>query len=117
MSKLITTIAVAFVFTLGLRAQQTPAQPPQQPAQAAPADQGPTAKDKYKNIKVLNIPASRLRDTMEYFTAALGAQCGLCHVAGPNQDFASDDRRPKETARKMIQMVDTFNASQKDITL
>jgi len=109
------TVAVAFLFSLGLRAQQPQAAPPQQPA--AQADQGPKAKEKYKNIKVLDIPASRLRDTMEYFTAALGVQCGTCHVTGPNADFASDDRRPKETARKMIQMVDTFNASQKDITL
>jgi len=102
--KLLTTIGVAFLSTLGLRAQA-----PQQPA--APADQGPSAKDKFKNIKVLNMPASQLRDTMEYFTAALGTNCALCHVVGPNQDFPADDKRPKDTARKMIQMVDAFNAN------
>ncbi|HEX4567607.1 MAG TPA: photosynthetic reaction center cytochrome c subunit family protein, partial [Vicinamibacterales bacterium] len=102
--KLLTTIAVAFLCTLGLRAQA-----PQQPA--APADQGPSAKEKFKNIKVLNMPASQLRDTMEYFTAALGTNCATCHVVGPSPDFAADDRRPKDTARKMIQMVDAFNAN------
>src|SRR6516225_6507862 len=118
-NKVLTTMGVALLFTLGLRAQapqQAPQQTPQQTA--APADQGPSAKDKFKNIKVLNIPASQLRDTMEYFTAALGVNCGVCHVVGPNGDFASDDRRPKDTARKMIQMVDAFNANpDKAITL
>jgi hypothetical protein len=104
MKKTVMTVGVACLLTLGLRAQA-----PQQPA--APGDQGPSAKDKFKNIKVLNIPASQLRDTMEYFTAALGTNCALCHVVGPNQDFAADDRRPKDTARKMIQMVDAFNAN------
>ena len=117
---LISTICVGFLLTLGLRAQAPQAPQPAQPQQRAQAaaDQGPAAKDKFKNIKVLNIPASQLRDTMEYFTAALGVQCGLCHVVGPNGDFASDDRRPKDTARKMIQMVDVFNANpDKAITL
>jgi photosynthetic reaction center cytochrome c subunit len=104
MKKTVMTVGVAFLLTLGLRAQA-----PQQPA--APADQGPSAKEKFKNIKVLNIPASQLRDTMEYFTAALGTNCAACHVVGPNPDFAADDRRPKDTARKMIQMVDAFNAN------
>lgn len=105
MNKTLTmTIGVACLLTLGLRAQA-----PQAPAAAG--DQGPSAKEKFKNIKVLNMPASQLRDTMEYFTAALGTNCGLCHVVGPNGDFAADDRRPKDTARKMIQMVDTFNAN------
>jgi len=102
--KLLTTIGVAFLSTLGLRAQA-----PQQPA--APADQGPSAKEKFKNIKVLNMPASQLRDTMEYFTAALGTNCATCPVVGPSQDFAADDKRAKDTARKMIQMVDAFNAN------
>src|SRR5579859_4726394 len=103
--KLLMTIGVALLLTLGLRAQA-----PQQQAPAA-ADQGPSAKDKFKNIKVLNMPASQLRDTMEYFTAALGTNCATCHVVGPNPDFAADDKRAKDTARKMIQMVDAFNAN------
>jgi len=103
--KLWTTIGVAFLLTLGLRAQAP------QPQAPAAADQGPSAKDKFKNIKVLNMPASQLRDTMEYFTAALGTNCATCHVVGPTQDFAADDKRAKDTARKMIQMVDAFNAN------
>jgi hypothetical protein len=120
MTKTLTsTLCVGFLLTLGLRAQAPQAPQPAAPQQRAQtADQGPAAKDKFKNIKVLNIPASQLRDTMEYFTAALGVNCALCHVVGPNQDFASDDRRPKDTARKMIQMVDAFNANpDKAITL
>ena len=86
MKKTVMTVGVAFLLTLGLRAQA-----PQQAAAAA--DQGPSAKEKFKNIKVLNIPASQLRDTMEYFTAALGTNCATCHVVGPTPDFAADDRR------------------------
>jgi len=113
MRKSVMTVGVAALLTLALRAQA-----PQQSQAPAAADQGPSAKEKFKNIKVLNIPASQLRDTMEYFTAALGTNCGTCHVVGPNQDFAADDRRAKDTARKMIQMVDAFNANpDKAITL
>jgi hypothetical protein len=110
--KLTATLGVTLLLTLGLRAQ-APQQPPagQPQAQTPAADQGPMAKEKFKNIKVLNIPASQLRDTMEYFTAALGTNCATCHVTGPQQDFAADDKRAKDTARKMIQMVDTFNAN------
>lgn len=104
-NRLMTSVGVVFLFALGVYAQA-----PQQQAPAA-ADQGPSAKDKFKNIKVLNMPASQLRDTMEYFTAALGTNCATCHVVGPQPDFAADDKRAKDTARKMIQMVDTFNAN------
>lgn len=109
--KLTATLGVTLLLTLGLRAQAPQQARAGQQAQAPAGAQGPMAKDQFKNIKVLNMPASQLRDTMEYFTAALGTNCALCHVTGPTPDFPSDDRRPKDTARKMIQMVDAFNAN------
>jgi hypothetical protein len=102
---------------LGLRAQTQGQPPPTTQAPAAP--QGPLAPEKYKNIQTLKtIRADQLRDTMEYFTAALGVQCGTCHVQTPDGwNYESDDRPNKKTARKMIEMVNWFNSSQKDITL
>lgn len=96
-----TTAAAALLVGIGVRAQGV-SQPP------ATTAQGPLAPEKFKNIKVLtDVPADQVRPSMEYFTAALGVQCNFCHV--PNQ-FDSDDKRPKATARQMIQMVQRFNA-------
>lgn len=97
------TAAAALLVGIGARAQgvgQTPV-----PTTTA---QGPLAPETFKNIKVLNdLRADQVRPSMEYFTAALGVQCNFCHV--PNQ-FDSDEKRTKGTARKMIQMVQRFNA-------
>jgi photosynthetic reaction center cytochrome c subunit len=100
--------------TLGV--QQPPAT---QAAPAAPAaPQGPTAAEKYKNIQVLKIRADQLANTMQYFSAALGVQCGFCHVQTTDGwNYESDDRNAKKTTRKMIDMTLKFNAEQSDITL
>lgn len=105
-----TTAAAALLVGIGVRAQSV-SQPP-----ATTTAQGPLAPEKFKNIKVLNdLRADQVRPSMEYFTAALGVQCNFCHV--PNQ-FDSDDKRPKGTARQMIQMVQRFNADKNNnITL
>jgi photosynthetic reaction center cytochrome c subunit len=80
-------------------AAQTPAatqQPPVQPAEAH-----------YKNIQVFKgIPASQLIPTMNFMAASLGVQCNFCHV--PNE-FEKDDKRNKQTARKMITMTMGIN--------
>ena len=100
---LTTTAAAALLVGIGVRAQGVG-----QPAAQTTTAQGPLAPEKYKNIKVLNeLRADQVRPSMEYFTAALGVQCNFCHV--PNQ-FESDDKRSKGTAREMIQMVQRFNA-------
>jgi hypothetical protein len=104
------TAACALVIGIGVRAEQ-------QSPTAAPA--GPTAAEKYKNIQVLkNIPADQLPNAMQYITAALGVQCGFCHVREPDGwHFDADDRQAKGTARKMMQMMFAFNAGPNDITL
>jgi photosynthetic reaction center cytochrome c subunit len=47
-------------------------------------------------------PASVLLDIMNYgYSRALGVSCTHCHV---EQDFASDEKRPKRAAREMAVM-------------
>ncbi|MEO7143815.1 MAG: c-type cytochrome [Bryobacteraceae bacterium] len=65
-----------------------------------------TAKEVYKNVQELNIPAYQLGDTMEFYTKALGVHCAYCHVQGK---FDSDDVPKKAVARKMIHMAQAIN--------
>src|ERR1700675_3955163 len=43
---------------------------------------------------------------MQFITAALGVECGFCHVQGA---FEKDDKKPKQTARKMMAMMFAIN--------
>jgi hypothetical protein len=43
---------------------------------------------------------------MQFITYSLGVECSFCHVEGA---FEKDDKKPKETARKMMQMVAAIN--------
>ena len=45
---------------------------------------------------------------MQFMTAALGVECGFCHV---ENHFDQNDKKPKQTARKMMQMVMAINQS------
>jgi hypothetical protein len=66
-----------------------------------------TAEQAYKNIKVLKgIPADQLIPSMQFISASLGVECEYCHVAGA---FEKDDKKPKETARKMMEMMFAIN--------
>jgi hypothetical protein len=59
----------------------------------------------FKNIQIewfKNVPAGRfLRIMNGGYSRALGVACTHCHV---EQDFASDDKRPKRAAREMAVM-------------
>lgn len=68
---------------------------------------GKTAEQVYKNIQVLKgIPSGEVIPAMRFITASLGVQCGFCHV---EQHFDQDDKKTKQVARKMIQMVSAIN--------
>ena len=85
---------------------QTPA-PPQSSGSAAPL-----AEQQYKNIKVLKgIPADQVIPAMEFITASLGVECEFCHVRREHggMAFDKDEKKPKEIARKMIEMMNTIN--------
>ena len=70
------------------------------------------AEDVFKNIQVLKgIPVNQFMETMGFFSAALGYNCTNCHgneVLG-NWDRYADDIPVKQTARRMVQVVNTIN--------
>jgi photosynthetic reaction center cytochrome c subunit len=61
----------------------------------------------FKNIQLLNdVPAERILPTMQFMNSALGVECGFCHVSG---HFEKDDKKEKQTARKMISLTLALN--------
>jgi photosynthetic reaction center cytochrome c subunit len=65
-------------------------------------DSSKTAEQQYKNIKVLkDIPADQLIPTMQFITASLNVECDFCHV---EHEMQKDDKKEKQTARKMMEM-------------
>ncbi len=70
-----------------------------------PASQ--TAEQVYKNIVALKgVPADQVIPAMQFISAALGGDCGMCHVQG---HFDLDDKPAKKTARAMITMTLDIN--------
>jgi hypothetical protein len=65
------------------------------------------AEEQFKNIQTLKgIPADQLIPSMQFITASLGVECDFCHVQGA---FDKDDKKPKQTARKMMEMMFAIN--------
>jgi cytochrome c peroxidase len=61
----------------------------------------------FKNIQALKgMPAGKLMFVMQTFSKSLGVKCDHCHVPGA---FDKDDKLAKQTARKMIHLVDTIS--------
>ena len=78
--------------------------PPPPPAPFLP---GQTSGQYYKNVTVMkDVPAPDLIPAMQYIRSALGTDCEYCHA----QDFSSDEKEAKKTARMMITMVMKINA-------
>jgi photosynthetic reaction center cytochrome c subunit len=87
------------------KTQSTTAHAPAPGQVANPA--GKKAEEQFKNIQVLKgIPAEEVFPTMQFITASLGVQCDFCHVQGA---FDKDDKKPKQTARKMMEMMFAIN--------
>ncbi len=76
-------------------------------AQATNAPGPKKAEEQFKNIQTLKgIPAEQLIPAMQFITASLGVECEFCHVQG---SFEKDDKKPKQTARKMMDMMSAIN--------
>src|SRR5271169_3495998 len=77
-------------------------------AQATANSPGPKkAEEQFKNIQVLKgVPAEQIFPTMQFITASLGVECQFCHVEGA---FEKDDKKTKQTARKMMAMMFAIN--------
>lgn len=72
------------------------------------------AEDVFKNVQVLKgIPVNQFMETMGFFSAALGYNCTNCHggeVLGNWEKYANDTP-VKQTARRMVLIVNTINKS------
>lgn len=67
-----------------------------------------TAGEAYKNVQVFrDIPQTQMLSAMAVMSGALGVQCTYCHA----QQFDSDEKPVKLTARKMIKMTLDINAA------
>jgi hypothetical protein len=102
---------VAFIVGFGITKEAAHAQSGVHSAtsgQAANTASSPKkAEEQFKNIQVLKgIPADQLIPTMQFITASLGVDCEFCHV---HNAFEKDDKKPKQTARKMMEMMFAVN--------
>jgi hypothetical protein len=87
-----------------------------QTASPAPAARPPSGGAAFKNLQVLpkDIDRQQLLSTMRFFSQSLGVRCTFCHVGAEGQppstyDFASDAKKEKLIARKMLTMVQRIN--------
>src|SRR5262245_32187551 len=80
-------------------------------AQAPAAGRPQMAEEAFKNIQVLKgIPVDEFMGTMGLFSAALSVCCGDCHQgAGTSNPKWEADPPRKQTARRMVQMVNNIN--------
>ena len=82
-------------------------------AAARGQSQGPSPDKKsgevFKNLKVLDdTPSDLLLPSMQFITSSLGVHCEYCHVENA---FEKDDKKPKQTAREMMRMVEEINST------
>jgi len=96
----------------GLQAGQAPAPAP---AAAPAAAQGPPmAEQAFKNIQVLRgIPVDEFLATMGFMAASTGLNCTHCHSGNDYtvEAYAEDTIDLKQTARKMVVIMNTINQS------
>ncbi len=106
------TLTVHTITTTNGRQQQSTVVMTKQPDSAAEPLRKPEelAETHFKNVKtnLKTMPASAFIDQMRYFAWALGKDCQFCHV---QDDFASDEKQEKKTARDMIQMTANIDAN------
>src|ERR1700739_4513044 len=104
-------IVLSGMIVSGVKAKSTEQNPPAQTT-AALTTTAKRAEEQFKNIQVLKgVPAEQIFPTMQFITASLGVECDFCHVQGA---FEKDDKKPKQTARKMIEMMFAVNADNFD---
>lgn len=68
----------------------------------------------FKNVKtdsLKNLPVSEFINEMHYYAWSLNRNCEFCHV---QRKFDSDDKKEKQTARKMIDMVASIDRNNFD---
>lgn len=77
------------------------------PQLVKPESEPKTTDQAYKNIQVLkDLPADQLIPAMQFVASSLGVECEFCHVESA---FDKDEKKPKQTARKMMRMMFAIN--------
>ena len=100
-------LTLAAVLAAGGQTAGQQATRPHGAAGMAPATAHKTAGEAFKNVRILkDVPAEQLIPTMQFIAASLGVECTFCHVQGA---FEKDDRKEKQTARRMMQMMAGIN--------
>lgn len=87
---------------------------PQRAAQATSADKPLMAEDAFKNVQLLRgITVKEFMEEMGFFSASLNANCTTCHgdASSGSWEKYADDPPMKQTARKMIIMMNAINKS------
>ena len=82
--------------------------------QAAPQAKAPMAEDVFTNVQILKgIPVDEFMETMGFLSASLGLNCIDCHTPQSEGNWArfADDTPLKQTARRMMTMVNAMNKS------
>ena len=80
-----------------------------------PAQQPRTAEQAFKNIKVIkDMRAGQLQGAMNFMAASLGVDCTYCHTPPAME---KDDKATKQTARRMLAMVNEINKNFGDKTV
>jgi len=78
------------------------------PAPAVPSSDK-KASEVFKNLQALkDVPSDQLIPAMQFINSSLGVQCSYCHVENA---FDKDDKKTKQTARKMMRMMLDIDAS------
>jgi len=94
-------LVASFFFVLVAAGAEAP--PPAAPAAPDPGK----AEGRFKNIQVFKgYPADDVFPAMQFISAALGVDCEYCHVERAPE---KDDKKEKQTARKMIAMTFAIN--------
>lgn len=100
-------LLTAWLLGAGAVAARGQARPP------APAEPRPILSEQaFKNVQLLRgIPVKEFMETMGFFSAALSLNCADCHGEASGSSWAryADDPPLKQTARRMIQMVNAIN--------
>ena len=80
--------------------------------QTGPSAKPLMAEEVFKNVQVLKgVPADEFMGAMGFFSNALSADCSHCHIGAGGGGWAkyADDNGPKQTARRMIVMMNAIN--------
>ena len=103
---------VASLFIVALANAQAA---PTQAAEVTSGDKPIMAEQAFKNVQLLRgISVKEFMETMGFFAASLNANCTTCHgdaSSGSWDKYADDDPPLKQTARKMIVMMNAINRS------